>query len=489
MQAYVGYHSREGTRPFPEYSAAVFPHSLFESSSLFTDACYKSAAIAFRRASFQLSPVDVPTASYHFSQSSVWYSVDSRAAADPLLDAAEAARDSGDLDWAYGAAVNPTGAYPGSSASGEIPLPPLAPQNSSGPPWMQVVSQDVLRTSGFLFTEADGLPQPLEDGEVQGFGVTVVSARGGAVKLTLPRDPPARGESDSMDAEGADTGSLDTRVKLWQVLAAVAAAVVLTLGALAAWLAVRRHARAARETLPTAFPGPMSPQKARSSHRGDRALHSVAASAGASSSGRGGVYGDVNELEMTEDGVRSGVEGGEPGAGPEGYNGYKFRVTESPSMRSTGGDSGLGAVDTIVPDLSPPPQATKDTGCGSGVVGLGMSGGWSGGWSAGPSGGLIGGGWAHMGGVSRCFVPNSVALAALQNEQWLDMAAETEATHVQGKVAVAVKEMQGALQTELQDDHLQLLGVLGRGGFGVVYHGAAPAARRATPQPMHVGRE
>lgn len=45
------------------------------------------------------------------------------------------------------------------------------------------------------------------------------------------------------------------------------------------------------------------------------------------------------------------------------------------------------------------------------------------------------------------------------------------ARDVHGKVAAAVKEMQGALQAELHEDHLQLFGLLGQGGFGTVYHG------------------
>lgn len=42
---------------------------------------------------------------------------------------------------------------------------------------------------------------------------------------------------------------------------------------------------------------------------------------------------------------------------------------------------------------------------------------------------------------------------------------------VHGKVAAAVKEMQGALQEELHEDHLQLFRRLACGGFGTVYHG------------------
>ena len=53
---------------------------------------------------------------------------------------------------------------------------------------------------------------------------------------------------------------------------------------------------------------------------------------------------------------------------------------------------------------------------------------------------------------------------------------------VRGKVAAAVQELQGALQEELQEDQLQLFGVVGRGGYGTVYHGAAFPCQ---PQHMH----
>jgi hypothetical protein len=43
-------------------------------------------------------------------------------------------------------------------------------------------------------------------------------------------------------------------------------------------------------------------------------------------------------------------------------------------------------------------------------------------------------------------------------------------------VATAVLQMQAELQEELQDDQLQIFSVLGRGGFGTVYHGAAPCS-------------
>jgi hypothetical protein len=43
---------------------------------------------------------------------------------------------------------------------------------------------------------------------------------------------------------------------------------------------------------------------------------------------------------------------------------------------------------------------------------------------------------------------------------------------VKNAVASAVQQMQGALQAELQEEQLEVFSVLGRGGFGTVYHGA-----------------
>jgi hypothetical protein len=36
----------------------------------------------------------------------------------------------------------------------------------------------------------------------------------------------------------------------------------------------------------------------------------------------------------------------------------------------------------------------------------------------------------------------------------------------------AVREMQADLQTQLKGEHLRLFSIVGRGGFGTVYHGA-----------------
>lgn len=492
MQAYVGYHVPASRRPFPEYSAAAFPHSLFESSPLYTGASFKSAALSFRRAHFQLSPVDVPTANYDLTNSSLWYSTESRVAAEPLLAAAEAARDRGDLDWAYGAAVNPAGAYPESSASGQLPLPPLLSENDTRLEWPPA---DISRTSGFLFSEAHGLPLPLEDEAQDGFGLTMVEADGTAVELAVPLADTRGFSEDARGDEGTAAGStsvssLNTRVRLWHVIVVALVAVLFIALATAFWCCLRRRKRP--RSRPPPFAAGASPRKLVHGEFATGAAARVVErpnAGGATGSGRGvfsrGVFSGVNELQMSEEGGRSAADVGDA-ALAAGIDLGKAAAADSPPETRRDGGIGAGVPVDLSPSLQPSVAAasTVDTGCGSGVVSLGLCGGPSGALSAGPSGGLIGGGWAHMGGVSRCFVPNSVALAALQDTGWLqegeeaateeaeeDMDAETGAARVAGKVALAVKEMQGALQTELQDDHLQLLGVLGRGGFGVVYHG------------------
>lgn len=52
---------------------------------------------------------------------------------------------------------------------------------------------------------------------------------------------------------------------------------------------------------------------------------------------------------------------------------------------------------------------------------------------------------------------------------WLSLRNTLQTVH--GKVAAAVRELQGALQAELHEDQLQLFRRLGAGGFGTVYHG------------------
>lgn len=63
-------------------------------------------------------------------------------------------------------------------------------------------------------------------------------------------------------------------------------------------------------------------------------------------------------------------------------------------------------------------------------------------------------------------------------------------TEVRGEVQQAVAALQGALQEELHEDELQLYDVLGRGGFGTVYHGTppfpCPAASGTLPHPPHL---
>jgi hypothetical protein len=52
-----------------------------------------------------------------------------------------------------------------------------------------------------------------------------------------------------------------------------------------------------------------------------------------------------------------------------------------------------------------------------------------------------------------------------------------------------VREMQADLQTQLKDEHLRLFSIVGRGGFGTVYHGACGCCRLVDcdlPQLLHM---
>jgi hypothetical protein len=44
--------------------------------------------------------------------------------------------------------------------------------------------------------------------------------------------------------------------------------------------------------------------------------------------------------------------------------------------------------------------------------------------------------------------------------------------NVKNAVANAIQELQDELQADLHEDHLTIVSVLGKGGFGTVYHGA-----------------
>ena len=91
------------------------------------------------------------------------------------------------------------------------------------------------------------------------------------------------------------------------------------------------------------------------------------------------------------------------------------------------------------------------------------------------------------GGVSA----GSATLSAVPDGS-LRGAQQRKVNMVKNAVATAVQQMQGALQAELQEEHLEVFSVLGRGGFGTVYHGArlppSPSTTvRASPAPVRCG--
>ena len=129
-------------------------------------------------------------------------------------------------------------------------------------------------------------------------------------------------------------------------------------------------------------------------------------------------------------------------------------ATPSPSWLppSGGGDSGTPPPPPWVPsggDLGTPPRSWKPPGVVSSQRAAPAG-------SPGGFGGLLP---SSAGGSSAV----SQAAAA---------SGDGEVRRARGQVAVAVLEMQGELAAELADEELQLFSVLGRGGYGTVYHGA-----------------
>lgn len=79
--------------------------------------------------------------------------------------------------------------------------------------------------------------------------------------------------------------------------------------------------------------------------------------------------------------------------------------------------------------------------------------------------------WAMAQGASRSRSKGKEHLSVASHQSGGSGSSATVAL-VRGEVRQAVTALQGALQAELHEDELQLYDVLGRGGFGTVYHGA-----------------
>lgn len=87
--------------------------------------------------------------------------------------------------------------------------------------------------------------------------------------------------------------------------------------------------------------------------------------------------------------------------------------------------------------------------------------------------------WVDMQGGSRGSSRSAVPQKPLSSNEPVSMpshgsgsGSSANVAVVRGEVQQAVAALQGALQKELHEDELHLYDVLGRGGFGTVYHGA-----------------
>eukprot|EP00892_Ulva_mutabilis_P012768 jgi/Ulvmu1/9864/UM057_0018.1 len=130
LQFVKSFVSINGSTSVLEAEAAADPSTLLQSTPVFVDPSLQSAAIAVRAANFTLAPSRprTSTPSLDLTNTSLWFSLDSFAAALPLLAVAEGALAADqDSEWVYGAGTNPGRPYPESSRRGRLDgvrLPP-----------------------------------------------------------------------------------------------------------------------------------------------------------------------------------------------------------------------------------------------------------------------------------------------------------------------------------------------------------------------------
>ena len=477
------------------------------STPVVVDDSMRSAALAVQTANFTLAPPSAPApyAPIYLSETTLWVSLDSFGSAEPVLDAAEAALVAvGGAEWTYGADTNPNGPYPESSQHGRLDNQQLGPP----PPAERAPGQQPAQQIEF---------QP--GGGLEGVGGVMFGDDQLPQTEVAPVDSVAAGVPGESAAEASSGGDGVFVGVLIGVSASLAVALMVVVAVVWRRRAATRHRReggghaAAHQDAVFAA---ASAQRVRAVEATSRRLEGASAVLNgvgmASSDGTGppmSVSAPVNAGEQdaahgppkelypavpacmrppgalrgpplapaappSSDGVRTvigwtprsmGAYSGAPGSIPEASGGQGSFLVQASSPSSVQGSM-----------LSKAPSAGDSTARG---------------WHTDSDAGLALPLRRGMGDVriSEAVGDPSSSAQHRQGEQVEDEESDSSGPSgggeaerpdggaamrgsVRGRVAAAVQEMQGALQAELQEDQLTLYSVIGRGGFGTVYHGA-----------------
>ena len=423
VQFFQFYGGIGGIEKFAELTVSLHNGSVFESSDVAAMRGFTSAAIAFKTGRWQIQPPGVSSVIYSFDNSTLWFSAISFEHALPDVLHAEAERDAGDLIYAYSADVNPNGSFPESSWRGDLSnITIRMPPNPDGLPDANPGGQ------GFLPMDANGLPgatgpdgRPMVGPDGQPIGGP--GGQPGAAQGASAGEDAATAAAESDGAKAGGGGADDGGISVGALVAAVLAGVLLSViaAAIVAFVAVRHWRRRHRAAGPAGRkPG----------------------SANGSSDAAQPLSGWENGHAVSTPGTRSAT------AVDSGHAGAPFLATgRGAGFSSFSTDDGEG-------DRTPEPHRAASSRSYRSPAG-------------GPS--------AAESTDSES--PEATGVRAMSaGARSSDMGSGIGT--VRERVAAAVQEMQGALQAELQEDQLKLHGMVGRGGFGTVYHGAlsSPAA-------------
>eukprot|EP00892_Ulva_mutabilis_P012786 jgi/Ulvmu1/9880/UM057_0035.1 len=411
---------------FYEAIAQELDDAYFESSRVVTDpasaltaagsSAPDMAAVAFRRAFWAKPPLTAKSTRLTFLNSSMWYSSTDHQAAHSVIAGAERDLANGVSIWAYGANSNPNGVYPESLRSGrlkrrEVPLEPRTEHSTAEE------------------AEATAAAEEEEEGAEQRQG-----AGGGG-------------------GSGSGGGGLDVVIR--SIGAAAAAVVVVAILAIAVYAA--RRQRVTQELRMDSLPSVRGSQessvkKPDADGSDDASMLSLPVELGAAGRTGGGAAGAPGARREP-----GGPVGAAPGAtgvkrgwwdrwgGGPAAAGRSFERAVAGSDKVREGGLASDTLATLGPESAGDVSvSTREAAVSRQSQSRGMG---------------SGGGTASVEGSEDT------------SEGPTTMHSARGTSGVRGRVAAAVQEMQGALQAELQEDQLKLHRVIGRGGFGTVYHG------------------